>query len=338
MAAAGPYLGFPALEVGTMRSLRMKSMRGGRGGLMALALLMVVSCALGVVAGAASGAQAKNPDLKPPTLLMPAPNVASEAGAPVTFRIRTHARDVGLMLRVSRSSVRGKCGVIRGEVARASFVRTGTPAVYQAQPAGTALSSSWLNAPGTYFWQAYRIGGRDGCVESGVRSLQLAPKEPLALTEARLDGTSKVTRRITAVDGFSMKVGDSSTITHTFKPTCASGPCDTTVSFGVSGMFPGLSTTVTLPLTRTGASYAGSGPAALSKCNFSTVTGTLEVRLEISGGAWLGNTWRVTGVVGHERYSTPEKVLGIWTCRAASWEADLSGTLGGTGELSVNGS
>ena len=261
-----------------------------------------------------------------------------EAGSAIVFRIRTHARDVGLMLRVSRSSVRGKCGVIRGEVLRSSFLRTGTPAVYEARPAGAALSSSWLNTPGTYFWQAYRIGGRDGCVESGVRALQIAPKEPLALSEARLEGGSEITRRVTAVDGFSMKVGDSSTVTHTFKPTCASGPCDTTVSFGVAGMLPGLSTTVTVPLTRTDAVYAGSGPAGLSTCGFNNVvTGTLEIRLEVSGGAWVGSTWRATSVVGHERYSTPEAHnMGIYTCAPASWEADLTGTLSGTGELSVS--
>ncbi len=297
----------------------------------------VTLCALSVVAAAVGGAApAPDPDLKPPTLLSPTPNVALQAGSAIVFRIRTHARDVGLMLRVSRSSVRGKCGVIRGEVARTSFVRTQRPATYEARPAGASLSSSWLNTAGTYFWQAYRIAGRDGCVESGVRTLRIAPKPPLELSEARLEGTSDITRQITAVDGLSMKVGDSSTVTHTFKPACASGPCDTNVSFGVSGMLPGLGTTVTIPLTRTGASYSGNGPAALSKCNFSTVTGTLEVRLEVSGGAWVGNTWRATGVVGHERYSTPETDLGIWTCRAASWEADLTGTLSGTSELTVS--
>lgn len=310
-----------------MRTIRLRAV-----------VVLVVSSALSVVA--VGGARAPNPDLKPPTLLQPAPNVAIEAGTPVAFRIRTHARDVGLMLRVSRSSVRGKCGVIRGEVARSSFVRTGTRAVYQAQPAGAALSSSWLNTPGTYFWQAYRIAGRDGCVESGVRALQVAPKAPLALSEARLEGNSDLTRQITAVDGFGMKVGDSSTITHTFKPACASGPCDTTVSFGVANDFVGLpATTITVPLVRSGAVYSGSGPATLSSCGFywQKVTGTLEVQLEVSGGAWVGNTWRATSVVGHQRYSTPQASSAIGgTCPPASWEADLTGTLSGAGELSVS--
>ncbi len=299
------------------------------------AIAIVVVCALSVVAGAVGGARAPNPDLKPPVLLQPTPNVAVEAGTPVTFRIRTHAIDVGLVLRISRSSVRGKCGVIAANVAHSSFVRTGTPAVYQAQPAGATLSTSWLNRPGTYFWQAYRIAGRDHCVESGVRALRVVPKQPLALSEARLEGKSDLARQITAVDGFGMKVGDSSKITHTFKPSCASGACDTTVSFGVTGMFPGPTETVTVPLTRTGTSYAGSAPATMSKCNFSTVTGTLEIRLEVSSGAWVGNVWRATGVVGHERYSTPATDVGIWKCGAASWEADLTGSLTGAGELSI---
>lgn len=299
------------------------------------AVAIVVVGALGVVAGAVGAARAPNPDLKPPLLFQPTPNVAVEAGTPVTFRIRTHARDVGLVLRISRSSTRGKCGVITANVAQSSFVRTGTPAVYQAQPAGATLSTSWLNRPGTYFWQAYRIAGPDGCVESGVRALRVVPKQPLALSEARLEGKSDLTRQITAVDGFGMKVGDSSKISHAFKPSCASGACDTTVSFGVSGMFPGLSETVTVPLTRTGPSYTGSAPATLSKCNFSPVTGTLEIRLEVSGGAWVGNVWRATGVVGHQRYSMPATDVGIWKCGAASWEADLTGSLAGAGQLSV---
>lgn len=296
---------------------------------------LLVFCALVLVTVAAGGLRAPNPDLKPPTLLGPAPNLAIEAGTAVAFRIRTHARDVGLMLRVSRSSVRGKCGVIAGSVARYTFVRTGTPAVYESRPVGAALSSSWLNTPGTYYWQAYRIAGRDGCVESGVRALRVVPKAPLALTEARLEGRFDVTTRITAVDGFSIKVGDTDDITYTLAPSCTSGPCDTTLSFGVAGITPIATETVTIPLVRSGAGYSGSGPATLSSCGFSwqKVTGTLEIRLEVSAGAWLGSTWRATGVVGHERYSTPQASGGIGgTCPPASWEADLTGAPRGVDE------
>jgi hypothetical protein len=174
-------------------------------------------------------------------------------------------------------------------------------------------------------------------VESGVRSLRVAPKAPLALSEARLEGRSEVTQQVTAVDGLGLKVGDSSKVTYTFKPSCASGPCDTTLSFGVSGIFPGLTTSVTVPLARTGAGYAGSGPATLSKCGIFGIKGTLEVQLEVSGGAWVGSTWRATGVVGHERYSTPEATGSGFgqKCPPASWEADLTGTLSGAGQLSV---
>lgn len=283
-----------------------------------------------LVLATTSGAGAPNPDLKAPKLLAPAPYASVEAGAGVTFKIRTHVRDVGLVLRVSHSAVRATCGVIRGDVARYSFVRTGTPAVYQARPAGAALTTSWLSTPGTYYWQAYRLAGRDGCVESSVRSLKIAPKPPLALTEARVDGTFEVTSRVTAVEGFKVAVGDTDKITYTLTPVCTAGACDTSVSFKVAGITPLVTKTVTIPLTRSGTAYTGSGPAALSKCSFVDVTGTLEIRLEVSSATWRGSTWLATGIVGHERYSTTATGSGIFTCPGGSWEADLNGTLRGS--------
>jgi hypothetical protein len=295
-----------------MRSIRFRA---------CLYAVLAFAVVLGLAAVALAAGTRVNPDLKPPTLLGPAPNLTVEPGTAVSFRIRTHARDVGLVVRVSRSSVRGRCGVIAANAGRYAFVRTGTPAVYQA-------TGSMPSTPGRYFWQAYRIGGRDGCVESAVRSLQLVPK-PLALSESRLEGSFDMTSRITAVNGFSMDVGDTDDITFTLKPNCASGPCDTSLSFGVKGITPLVSETVTVPLVRSGAVYSGSGPAPLSTCGFitNTVTGTLDVRLEVTAGSWSGNQWRATTLVGHERYSTQPTFAGIWACPAAWWEADLSGKL-----------
>lgn len=291
-------------------------------------------CALGMASVAGGGSDALSPDLKPPALINPTINLGIQPGTGVVFRIRTHAGDAGLMLRVSHSSARGKCGAIAGEVAQYSFVRTEKPAVYEARPAGAALASSWMSTPGTYFWQAYRIGGRDGCVESSVRSFRVLPKPPLALTEARLDGVFDVTSRITAVEGFSTTVGHTSDITYPLTPGCASGPCDAALSFQAAGIVSMLSTKVTVPLVRSGSVYSGSAPAPLSRCGYNPnpVSGTLEVRLEVSGGAWFGTTWRASTIVGHERYSTPEISQGLMgSCPASSWEADLTGTSRGAG-------
>lgn len=296
--------------------------------------VLAVLGASSLVAVALGETRATDPDLKPPALLLPAPSASMQVGTAVVFRIRSHARDVGLMLRVSRSSVRRKCGAIRGEVGLYSFVRTGRPAVYESRPVGATLSTSWLSKPGTYYWQAYRIAGRDGCVESAVRSLQVIPKPPLALGEARIEGKFDVVSQITAVNGFGSKVGDTSKVTYTFEPSCASGPCDVTLSFGVSGGLVPVVKTVQIPLTRADSIYTGSGPATLSRCSFLDVTGTLEVRLEVGSGAWVGSGWRATSVVGHERYSTPESHGALQTCPPSSWEADLNGTLQGTSQLS----
>jgi hypothetical protein len=280
----------------------------------------------GALAMTADGARAPTPELKPPALLSPGPSQSIQVGSALVFRIRTHVRDGGLVLRVSRSGARKKCGVIAGDIAQYSFVRTGTPAVYKARVAGATLPNSWLNTPGTYYWQAYRIAGADGCIESKVRVLRIVPKPPLELAAARFEGVFEVDRQTTAVDGFpGLSIGNVEKSDFTFRPSCGAGACDVQLSFEGPGLV--FSQTISLPLTRAGAGYSGTTAASLSKCSFASVEGTLEFRLEVSGGEWIGGVWRATRLVGFERYSTPEKDLGIQKCPPAFWERSLTGAL-----------
>jgi hypothetical protein len=52
------------------------------------------------------------------------------------------------------------------------FKPTADSSLYQAAP---NPASGWLETPGTYYWQAYRLAGDDGCVESEVRSFTITP-------------------------------------------------------------------------------------------------------------------------------------------------------------------
>jgi hypothetical protein len=275
---------------------------------------------------AVRAASSVDPDLKPPTLLTPARSSVVTAGSPIVFRIRTHARDRFLWLNVSRSRARHKCGVIGHDVAWEQFVATGRAGVYQAKPHYSDFPSLWMNTPGTYYWQAHRIAGRDGCVESAISVLRIAPKAPLPVIDARLEGRFDMTARVTSANGLG-HVGETDDVTFTFTPTCSTGACDVRLSFGVETGFGTQSESVTMLLTRSAEGYAGTTQAKLSSCGLSVnrVTGTLEIQLNIAEGAWAGKVWQAKRLVGYQRYSTPDVDWAMYHCAAASYEASLSG-------------
>jgi hypothetical protein len=112
-----------------------------------------------------------------PEQVSPADGATVPAGTRLAFTIRTFAGDNPgyLWLLVSRSpQPEDACGTIANEVSIHQFETTADPAVYQARPTYFSGPSFWMNKPGTYYWQAYRIhhgDGADGCIESPVRRL-----------------------------------------------------------------------------------------------------------------------------------------------------------------------
>jgi hypothetical protein len=163
-------------------------------------------------------------------------------------------------------------------------------------------------------------------VLTALGALRVAPNPPVA--EARLEGSFDTVLTFTASNGFNIPVGSTDDVTFTFQPTCASGACDGTLSFTVE-RWAGVSTTVNVPLIRSGASYTGTTSATMSSCGSSIfgVTGTVEVRLEVAEGGWAGGVWRATRLTGFERYSTPDYSSGLYHCPPASWDANLTSSL-----------
>lgn len=144
-----------------------------------------IGCLVGALVLAVGVAQARA-DLTPIELLDPAQGQILATGAQIAFHIRTHPGDQYLRLNVSRSpAIADACGTIGVEADGAGFQPTADPSVYEATLAFFDFPSFWMNTPGTYYWQAYRIEygeGADGCIESEVRTLTLQSTKATTLT------------------------------------------------------------------------------------------------------------------------------------------------------------
>jgi hypothetical protein len=278
-------------------------------------MAMKAALVVGVVLAALGIASATDSEPKPPKLLVPAPNQSFTVGTSVTFRVKAEPgeRSGHLWLLISRSPAKvKKCGTIGSAAGLEQFRPAGTSGIYQFRTA--VYTTDFWTKPGTYYWQAYRIGGKDGCAESEVRRLRVVAV-PLAQTP--LEGDYRVTQRITGAAGFETDVGDTDHVDWTLKPN--------ELRFGVSEY--GITTTghVIVPLAQQGATYTGSAEATLSKCGLANAKGTFEVRIDAATAAWTRGAWRVTTIRGTTRYSVPELTVAAWHCPAAYWQASFTG-------------
>lgn len=320
-------------------------------GVICMRLLAWLTTALATTGLVLASGAASTPSayLDPPVLLQPPAGKAFKAKTQISFTIRSHAGDEYLWLYVSRSpKVVKACGTIAHEVSIWDFVPTSDPTVYIAKPNYYSYDSFWMNTPGTYYWQAYRIehgGGADGCIESEIRPFVITaagsttpppptpttPTTPKAkraapLSNARLAGEFDVTTRVTSASGIDSHRGETDSFTWAFMPTCSAGACTTRLRFDYSGASLD-SHTARLVLKKAGKVYKGSTMTPIVECNLADVPVKLNVTLEVTKGAWMNGKWRATKVAGRYEWYAPQTTSGGTTCRAASITAIVRGTL-----------
>jgi hypothetical protein len=143
------------------------------------AVIVVLACA----AVPSVGAAVEDPLVRP-SQISPVEGQQITAGTPVVFRIQTTPEEThNLWLHVSTSPVAGAGGVIASDTDIERFsVVPGQPGVFEAAPRYAGFPSFWMNTPGTYYWQAFRIhcydatGPPDCTIESTVRTLVITQR------------------------------------------------------------------------------------------------------------------------------------------------------------------
>jgi hypothetical protein len=122
--------------------------------------IVVLVLATAVVCAAAAGAATKHGI----TPLAPAAGDDVPRGEKVTFRLRARGKGQ-VWVRVCESARKNRDGVIcdRLAVGRATRHRGG---IYTYTPRFHDFPEFWLNRPGDYHWQAYRVA----CVRSDCRA------------------------------------------------------------------------------------------------------------------------------------------------------------------------
>jgi hypothetical protein len=128
----------------------------------------------GVVATGTLGATATAATSGGPKPLAPTDGKALTAGRPFTFKVRD-ATPGSVFIKVSRSRKTKKDGTLRTEewfrkMAKNGSVHTKKTDVYD------ELDDYFLNRPGTYYWQAYRIdcAAQEDCnVEGPIRRFRI---------------------------------------------------------------------------------------------------------------------------------------------------------------------
>ena len=102
------------------------------------------------------------------TPLAPKAGTSIPAAKAVTFRMRVAHPGTGVFVSVCKSSKKDKEGVI---CRKATFLQAKKRnGVFQAKQKFYDFPAFWLNNPGTYYWQAYRIectGSSSDCKQEG---------------------------------------------------------------------------------------------------------------------------------------------------------------------------
>ena len=118
-----------------------------------------------------------------PESLDPAPGASVAAGGSATFRVRSESGDSGLWVRVSKSSQTDSTGVIDDDADSVSLAATGPGSdTFEGTAPVGPLFSYWLNRPGVYYWQPYRIDygeDPDGRVEGAIREIFVTGTRPV---------------------------------------------------------------------------------------------------------------------------------------------------------------
>jgi hypothetical protein len=102
------------------------------------------------------------------TPLAPKAGTSVPSGKAVTFRMRVPNPASGVFVHVCKSSKKNKEGMIcRKETLLQAKKRNGA---FEAKQKFFNFDEFWLNNPGTYYWQAYRIecfSGSSDCKQEG---------------------------------------------------------------------------------------------------------------------------------------------------------------------------
>ncbi len=133
-----------------------------------------------------------------PQPLEPADGATLSTG-PITFRVSALAADAAkyLWLHVSRSPQVAEGGVIGLDAEIESLTQTADPTIWSAAPSYDSNATFWMNTPGTYYWQPYRIsyfGDPDGSVEGPIRSFTLTAAPTTPVTPTTIRGTEAFTK------------------------------------------------------------------------------------------------------------------------------------------------
>jgi len=125
----------------------------------------LATCALAALTLAVPASAATKNGITP---LAPKAGTSVPAGKAATFRMRVSDPGAGVFLHVCKSNKRDKEGMIckKATILQAKK-RNGA---FQAKQRFFDFPEFWLNNPGTYYWQAYRIectGSSSDCKQEG---------------------------------------------------------------------------------------------------------------------------------------------------------------------------
>ena len=125
----------------------------------------LATCAITALALAAPASAATKNGITP---LAPKAGTSVPAGKAATFRMKVADPGAGVFLHVCKSGKRDKQGMIckKATILQAKK-RNGA---FQAKQRFFDFPEFWLNNPGTYYWQAYRIectGSSSDCKQEG---------------------------------------------------------------------------------------------------------------------------------------------------------------------------
>jgi hypothetical protein len=102
------------------------------------------------------------------TPLGPKAGTSVPAGKAATFRMRVNDPGAGVFMHVCKSNKRDKEGMICKKTTILQAKKKN--GVFQAKQTFYDFPAFWLNNPGTYYWQAYRIechSGSSDCKQEG---------------------------------------------------------------------------------------------------------------------------------------------------------------------------
>ena len=158
------------------------------------------------------------------------------------------------------------------------------------------------------------LGSREADNEAGRPGGPVATVAP-PVSEAVLAGSYDVKLVTTSAKGWeSLETGDRATDTWSFSPN----------GTRLNGEMMGGSWVIVLE--RTAANAHGSAKAQLSECQFTPVTDSLRVRMQVEAGHFVGDRWVARRFEGTFHMYSPPATSGLWSCPGSALTARLVGT------------